>query len=1513
LVYDSTNNALYVVSSDGSTAANFYATGGNSALGYSPSGSGGSGTGDVTWAALAAQATNNRTIHSSYIADTLANYLLVSGGTVTGDLTLLGNVFATTSAFNINHLYLTTGFRIQMVDRSGNDNHNAIAFDADNNFVLSLGTHTAKIIASNLLVGTNTVWHGGNFPLAISSPTSGQVLKFNGTSWVNDTIPASGGTVTSITLIAGTGISLDVDNTAITTSGSRTVNISSTYQTYISHGESAYNSLGNYLLKSGGTISGNLIVNGSLNVGDPVTFGDVLTVYDEIFMNVNERVATENWVGQQGFALASAIPTNNNQLTNGAGYITASALNGYATETWVANQDYVSTSDLNTTLSGYLPLSGGRLTGSLTLYNSGGGATPYLLFQRGTQGDYSYDWRFYDKEGYLYLDINNGSWNNVLFFLEDGIYAVGGYKYATQSWVQSQGYITSSSISDMATMTWVANQDYVSTSDLNTTLSGYATTSDLGNYLPLSGGSMNTGASIRLIGDVNYPLTANDTIFPVIKIGLNSYLDSGHYVSAICFSNENYSSAGAWYKGFFGYERTGSYDKGDFVWGLNNTENGTNATYSDVKMRLDKDGNLGIGRTPSYTLDVNGTIRATGNISTDQGYGISSGSTISAAGNISSGVSVVAAYSFERSARSAFNGSLIIGAGLGDDGIYYEGSSGDTTSDNWFRIGSRSSVFIYADLDGCYTTNFAKGIHIDRSGYIGIGARADGSNKLYVGGNLCANGGITTTTGNSIASGGNITALAGYMQAAQGFKKTGSDDQHVLLGAGGHKAVSDFITNPMTSDLILSTTGNITPYIRFQRGTYGDSSYDWAINNNDGKMHVSVNTGGEGWTTRVIYEYYYLALNSSCDLRMYDDSTHYTRIYANNDGLDITFANSSGSQLYVNGDVNATELYEDSVRVATRTWVTSQGYITGSYLPLSGGTMNTGATINLVGKSSDYTAGAGSVVPVIKVVLNSYGDYAKYVAALQFANETLGRLKGFFGYERTGSYDRGDFVWGLNNTENGTNATYSDIKMRLDKDGNLGIGVSPSYKLDVNGTICSRSMFKREAIYGAYGDLVIGRATGGDDGIYYNSTANMWFRLQSQSDILFSATCGTTASATRYDLYISCSNGYVGIGTSSPSYKLHVDGDIYSSGTIYGTVSYSTNAGYATSAGNASTVGNWSVSDILSNSFNSNADFKNDANTVVTSGAYAVRGSSASNYPSGFTGGECVVFRNSALYANAQLAFNTSDSTMWFRTGYGDPSNISWNGWTSFLTNPMTTHLSFNSGCDIRMYNDSTHYIYIHEDSDGLNIGFAHSNSNDNLVVSGGIENTGSVTVGNTLTVNGTTTSVGNIYGSSNLYLEGDLYIHDIFPQGGGAFYWYINGNGYGVMTVSGGTAVAFSCKVDATSFSQTSDARKKNISDYDVEPNLWDIAYAPAIRYTWKEGRDKANHVGSLAQYWKAILPEAVTENYDGYLGMQYDVIALLSAISIAKKTVEHERRISELERENAILRNRIETLEAA
>lgn len=154
------------------------------------------------------------------------------------------------------------------------------------------------------------------------------------------------------------------------------------------------------------------------------------------------------------YALASAIPTNNNQLTNGAGYITASALIGYATQTfvntaingakeWVEEQQYLTEitsgmiesvlgyqpydgdtnrlgfltssalngyatqSWVNTALAGYLPLSGGAINGNLNIGSADNNNYYYLKFSR-----YNHALRINntDAGGYIsFGDNTNGS------------------------------------------------------------------------------------------------------------------------------------------------------------------------------------------------------------------------------------------------------------------------------------------------------------------------------------------------------------------------------------------------------------------------------------------------------------------------------------------------------------------------------------------------------------------------------------------------------------------------------------------------------------------------------------------------------------------------------------------------------------------------------------------------------------------------------------------------------------------------------------------------------------------------------------------------------------------------------------------------------------------------------------------------------------------------------------------------------------------------------------------------
>ena len=105
-----------------------------------------------------------------------------------------------------------------------------------------------------------------------------------------------------------------------------------------------------------------------------------------------------------------------------------------------------------------------------------------------------------------------------------------------------------------------------------------------------------------------------------------------------------------------------------------------------------------------------------------------------------------------------------------------------------------------------------------------------------------------------------------------------------------------------------------------------------------------------------------------------------------------------------------------------------------------------------------------------------------------------------------------------------------------------------------------------------------------------------------------------------------------------------------------------------------------------------------------------------------------------------------------------------------------------------------------------------------------------------------------------------------------------------------------------AANFVQQSDERIKDVINYDVLPSVEDIANAPAVRFKWNELANSKNtddHVGSIAQYWQPILPETVREGKYGYLGMQYDTIALLSAISMARRIVALEKEIEELKKQ--------------
>jgi hypothetical protein len=106
---------------------------------------------------------------------------------------------------------------------------------------------------------------------------------------------------------------------------------------------------------------------------------------------------------------------------------------------------------------------------------------------------------------------------------------------------------------------------------------------------------------------------------------------------------------------------------------------------------------------------------------------------------------------------------------------------------------------------------------------------------------------------------------------------------------------------------------------------------------------------------------------------------------------------------------------------------------------------------------------------------------------------------------------------------------------------------------------------------------------------------------------------------------------------------------------------------------------------------------------------------------------------------------------------------------------------------------------------------------------------------------------------------------------------------------------IAATGAVTALVLSSSSDIRLKDIRK-NVCLSVEEIAKAPAVEFAWKKTGNLA--VGSIAQYWQSILPQAIHKR-DNYLSMQYDVIALLASIANARRILSIEKKIKELEEE--------------
>ena len=78
------------------------------------------------------------------------------------------------------------------------------------------------------------------------------------------------------------------------------------------------------------------------------------------------------------------------------------------------------------------------------------------------------------------------------------------------------------------------------------------------------------------------------------------------------------------------------------------------------------------------------------------------------------------------------------------------------------------------------------------------------------------------------------------------------------------------------------------------------------------------------------------------------------------------------------------------------------------------------------------------------------------------------------------------------------------------------------------------------------------------------------------------------------------------------------------------------------------------------------------------------------------------------------------------------------------------------------------------------------------------------------------------------------------------------------------------------------SDARMKNVLG-DVELSVDDIARMPAVRFRWKDLDQAGTFIGTLAQSWREILPEAV-QPMGNNIGFDYNGAAIVAVVNLAK-----------------------------
>ncbi len=544
-----------------------------------------------------------------------------------------------------------------------------------------------------------------------------------------------------------------------------------------------------------------------------------------------------------------------------------------------------------------------------------------------------------------------------------------------------------------------------------------------------------------------------------------------------------------------------------------------------------------------------------------------------------------------------------------------------------------------------------------------------------------------------------------------------------------------------------------------------------------------------------------------------------------------TSSPSPFAKLDVYGQVRSTDNTKQGFYQSRTSDTASEGVYGGNSFVLRNGATSEDLNFDIFNRTSS----AWYTPFIIKNTGNvGIGTTSPSVAKLQVAGNNGSAIAYFYNNSGTAGQVNGLAVEAGTNSSDYALSIGSSLGtpyLRVRGDGNVGIGTTtPTEKLEVqNGTVGAK--------------IKVSNSGGGYATLECSSNASSVAQLS-------------------FTNQLSLIGGNVGIGTTAPSAKFVVSNS-GAEGIEFG---YSSGLGgnYFESFNRSTSLSVDMLYYLGNNAGNANHRF-------YTSGSERMRITSSGNVGIGTTSPSAKLNVSGDIHigdygsaASRVLDFRTNNSVFTITTdgtsgALGTTMTYSW-------ANGGHGPLKFNnaSGEVMRLSSGGTLQI-----SSGDVLGGSASSDYGNLTLRGGY----AVTTGSASKIEVRGYEGGaSTQGAVMIYTNGSERIR------------VLQGGNVAIGTTSASEKLTVSGNVLATGFYNSSDIRLKELTEYN-----YNIESIKAITYTWKDNRDNKKHIGYSAQDIQKVLPDAVSEDSEGILSVDYIQVLVAKIEMLEEKLRRH------------------------